>query len=69
MSVFVVRAFVRLRAYARTHADLARQLELIERRVTGHDADLKQLFEAIRRLLEPPSRQRRRIGFGGTDNP
>ena len=41
MSVFVVRAFVRLRDLARTHAELARHLAALERRVTVHDADLK----------------------------
>lgn len=63
MSVFVVRAFVRLRDLARTHAELARHLTQLERRVTAHDEDLKQVFVALRQLLEPPSRPRRRIGF------
>jgi hypothetical protein len=64
MSVFVVRAFVRLRDLARTHADLARQLTALERRVTTHDADLKQVFAALHQLLDQPAKPRRRIGFG-----
>lgn len=65
MSVFVVRAFVRLRDLARTHAELARHLTSLERRVTAHDADLKQVFAALRQLLEPPqARPSRRIGYG-----
>jgi len=63
MSVFVVRAFVRLRDLARTHAELARHLAALERRVTVHDADLQGVFAALRRLIEPPSRPRRQIGF------
>lgn len=64
-SVFVVRAFVHLRDLARTHAELARHLTALERRVTAHDADLKQVFAALRQLLEPPPvRPNRRIGFG-----
>jgi hypothetical protein len=63
MSVFVVRAFVRLRDLARTHAQLARQLAILERRVTAHDEDLKHVLAALRRLLEPPSKPRRSIGF------
>lgn len=63
-SVFVVRAFVRLRDLARTHAELARRLTALERRVTAHDADLKQVFAALRQLLEPPqARPNRRIGY------
>lgn len=65
MSVFVVRAFVRLRDFTRTHADLARQLAVLERRVTGHDTELKQVLAALRQLLQPPARPRRPIGFKG----
>ena len=63
MSVFIVRAFVRLRDLARSHAEVARHLATLERRVTAHDADLKEVFAALRQLLEPPTRPRRRIGF------
>lgn len=64
MSVFVVRAFVRLRDVARSHGELAKQLAVLERRVTAHDAGLRQMFAALRQLLEPPVKPRRRIGFG-----
>ena len=37
MSVFVVRAFIRLREFARSHGDLASKLDRLERRVTDHD--------------------------------
>jgi hypothetical protein len=64
MSVFVVRAFIRLRALAGAHAELAAKLSLLERRVVGHDARIKRLFRAVRALLEPPPAPRaRRIGF------
>lgn len=69
MSVFVVRAFVRLRDLARTHAELARHLVALERRVTAHDADLKAVFTALRQLIEPPSKPRRQIGFGRKSEP
>ncbi len=63
MSVFVVRAFVHLRDFARTHAELGKQLASLERRVVAHDGDLKQVFAALRRLLEPPKSSRPQIGF------
>jgi len=66
MSVFVVRAFVRLRDLARTHAMLAAQLAALERRVAQHDEGLKQLFAALRSLLQPPATSHRSIGFRGT---
>jgi hypothetical protein len=60
-SVLVVRAFVRLRFLAISHADLARRLDLLER---NYDAQFKIVFDAIRALMEPsPPPPRRRIGF------
>lgn len=64
MSVFVVRAFVRLRDFARSHAELAAKLCALERKVTGHDEDLRKMFAALRTLIAPATKPRRPIGFG-----
>ena len=66
MSVFVIRAFVRLRAYARGHAEIAKRLDALERRVTDHDDDLGDMFKALRALLAPSPRNTREIGFAKT---
>jgi hypothetical protein len=63
MSIFVVRAFIQLRDSAPSHRELAAKLGELERRVGGHDAELETIFAALRRLLHPPSRPRRSIGF------
>jgi hypothetical protein len=63
MSVFVVRAFVRLREYALGHVEIARRLDALERVVAGHDEDLRQMFSALRALLTPSPRASREIGF------
>ena len=63
MSVFVVRAFVRLRHMITTHKELAAKLAELERRVVSHDGHIKSLFEAIRQLMEPSETKHHRIGF------
>jgi hypothetical protein len=60
MSLYVVRAFVRVRRSVAQHADLARKLEALEKR---YDAQFRAVFEAIRELMTPPERSRRFIGF------
>jgi hypothetical protein len=66
MSVFVVRAFVRLRMLSRGHTELAVKLDAIERRVGAHDDELNQVFATLRRLIDVPRRPRRQIGFSGS---
>lgn len=64
LSVYVVRAFVHLRETVRSHAALDRQIQRLERRVTAHDHDLRQILDALRQLLRSPAKPTRRIGFG-----
>ncbi len=66
LSVFVVRAFVRLRNLAGTSSEVAARLSALERKVTGHDEELRAMFAALRALVEPARRPRRRIGFRST---
>jgi hypothetical protein len=63
MSVFVVRAFVRLREMLATNQQLAAKIEELEDRLGEHDSAIQQLIEAIRRLMIPSKTTRRRIGF------
>jgi hypothetical protein len=63
MSVFVIRAFMRLRHVVTTHKELATKLVELERTVASHDGDIRTLFDAIRQLMEPPPSKSRRIGF------
>jgi len=63
MSVFVVLAFVRMRRAVAANRQILGKLAEMERRLEGHDADIQDLMDAIRELMEPPQPARRRIGF------
>jgi hypothetical protein len=63
MSIYVVRAFLRLRGLVLGQAELASKLAELERRVAGHDHDLRAIIEAIRQLVQPPQKPKRQIGF------
>lgn len=62
-SVLVVRAFVRLRELVATHRELARKLAELEQRFANHDEKIETIFEAIRQLMTPPVKERKKIGF------
>ena len=54
MSVFIVRAFVKMREHLATTRELARRLAEIERQLIVHDGALGDLYDRIRPLLRPP---------------
>ena len=60
VNIEIMRAFVRLRRMLVTHADLARKIEALEKK---YDVQFKVVFDAIRQLMTPTSRERRQIGF------
>lgn len=67
MSVYVVRAFVKLREMFASSTELARKLEALEKSVATLDARTRRQFEevyaAIRALMSPPAAESRPIGF------
>ena len=63
MSVLVVRAFVRMRQLLAAHKELTGKLSELERKVGTHDEQIQAIFEAIRQLMTPPEKKRRKIGF------
>lgn len=74
MSVFVVRAFVKMRAALNDTQELARKLALLEREVKArldtHDAAIVDVLRRIMDIIDPPSQpypEPRRIGFGVKD--
>ena len=69
-----MRTFVRVRALATTHGDLAKRLAELEDKTdllaTQHDVfsrntriQLRQVFDALRELMTPPDPPKQPIGF------
>ena len=63
VNIATMRVFVRLRESLALHKELAHKLAELERKIEGHDASIRALFEAIRELAAPPAKPRREIGF------
>jgi hypothetical protein len=69
VSVYVVRAFVRLREFVASHKELARRLEAHEKKLATHDKAIAGLIDTIRQLMAAPEpASRRPIGFVSPDN-
>ena len=63
MSVFVVRAFVRMREMLAKNRQLAAKIDELDRRLETHDSAIQDLIEAIKELMIPEAVPRRKIGF------
>ncbi|MGD1153652.1 MAG: ORF6N domain-containing protein [Syntrophales bacterium] len=60
VNIEIMRAFVRLRQMLVSNAELARKLNALEKK---YDAEFKVVFDAIRKLMTPSDKPRRRIGY------
>ena len=64
MSVFVVRAFVRLREHVAANTAVLRRLAEIDETLLRHDVVLRDIYQKLLPLLQPPpDPPKRRIGF------
>jgi len=63
VNIAIMRTFVRLREIFTEHKELAHKLEELERKYETHDRQIHSVFEAIRQLMTPEQKPKRRIGF------
>jgi len=63
VNIAIMRAFVKLRQIFSSHKELAYKLGELERKISKHDEDIQNIFEAIRQLMAPPEKSKRKIGF------
>lgn len=62
VNIEIMRTFVRLREMLASHKALAEKLEEMEKK---YDKQFQVVFNAIRKLMLPPEKPKRKIGFGG----
>jgi hypothetical protein len=54
MSVYVIRAFVKMRGELAANAAILKRLAEIDKTLLIHDVALREIFEKLRPLLAPP---------------
>jgi hypothetical protein len=60
VNIQIMRTFTRLREMLMTHKDLKQKIEDKEKK---YDYQFKIVFDAIKQLLEPSAKPKKRIGF------
>lgn len=60
VNIEIMRAFVRLRQMLASNVEFARKLDALEKK---YDTQFKVVFDALRQLMQPPTKPKRQIGF------
>src|SRR5687767_905677 len=63
VNIAIMRAFLRLREALSMHKELAHKLAEMEGKIANHDANIRNLFDAIRHLMAPAKESQKEIGF------
>lgn len=63
ISVLIIRAFVWLRQAVPAYQELADKVLELEAAVGRHDESISAMLEALRQLIIPPDKEKRRIGY------
>ena len=70
MSLYVIRAFVKMREELTANVTILKRLAEIDRTLLEHDSALRDVYRKLLPLLQPPpAPPRRRIGFNQDDTP
>lgn len=67
VNIAIMRAFVQMRELAISNRELARKIDELEKKHAQHDEQFVAVFEAIRQMMVPVEKKKRRIGFGQGD--
>ena len=67
VNVQIVRIFTRMRELIMTNQEILLKLEQLERKVDGHDENIRVIFAYLKKLLDPPQQPRPRVGFRRKD--
>ena len=60
VNIQIIKTFVKLRELMSTHKDILRKVEEMEKQ---YDRQFRVVFDVIRKIIEPPVKPKRKIGF------
>lgn len=63
VNIEIMRTFVRFKNALAINEELASKLSRLEKKTESHDEEIQSIFEAMRQLILPPEKPKRRIGF------
>jgi hypothetical protein len=62
-SIHIIEIFVKLSEMVISHKDILIKLEQLEKKLIKHDGEIEIIFNALKELISPPSKERKKIGY------
>jgi hypothetical protein len=63
VNIQIMRVYSKMKELLVMNKDLLLKLEQLEKKTDKHDDQIKLIFGYIKKLVEPPKEERKRIGF------
>ncbi len=63
VNIQIMRAFTNLRRILTGHIEVSRKLKELEQRLDKHDEKIVSIFDAIKKMIEPPEQPKKKFGF------
>jgi hypothetical protein len=63
VNIQIIRVFTKMKQLLLDNRDLFLKIEKIERKLTGHDEDIENVFKILKKLLQEPPVKRKPVGF------
>jgi len=63
VNIQIIRAFTKIRETLLTHKDILLQLEKLQNTSSKHSAEIKYIFDVLKKLIEKPKEERVMIGY------
>lgn len=67
MSIFIVRAFIKLREFLATHKDLAHKIEKLEEEQKKQGREIQVFHDIFKNLINPPEKPGKSFGFASPE--
>jgi phage regulator Rha-like protein len=63
VNIQIIMTFTKLREMIAGHKEFTEKFNQLEKKFEKHDLEIQSIFEAIRQLMMPPDKSKKRIGF------
>ena len=63
VNILIIRVFTKMRELLLTHKEILLKLEQLEKKFIKHDDEIELIFNALKELIKPQHKERKRIGY------